>query len=191
MKKVFNFLVICSLLFLLSSCTGSRKNIFLDEMDLSGMKTGWRIPKINKSFKETPLSVGNQVYSRGVGTIATSSYLINVNRTGKSFHSKVGVDDSSNESGSVIFYILGDKKILWESGLMRKGDSAKVADLDIREITKLGLLVSDGNDGNSRDFANWIETKIEYSGEVPSSGTFKNNCRGRNPYTCSACRTSC
>ena len=169
MKTVFNFLIICSLLFLLSSCTGSKKNIFLDEMDLSGMKTGWGIPQINKSFKETPLSVGNQVYSRGVGTIATSSYLINVNRTGKSFHSKVGVDDSSNESGSVIFYILGDKKILWESGLMRKGDSAKVADLDIREISKIGLLVSDANDGNSRDYANWIDTKIEYSGIVPTT----------------------
>ena len=168
MKTVFNFLLICSLLFLLSSCTGSKKNIFLDEMDLSGMKTGWGIPQIKKSFKETPLSIGNKVYTRGVGTIATSSYLINVNRTGKSFHSKVGVDDSSNESGSVIFYILGDKKILWESGLMRKGDSAKVADLDIREISKLGLLISDGNDGNSRDYANWIETKIEYSGKVPA-----------------------
>ncbi len=169
MKTVSNFLIICSLLFLLSSCTGSKKNIFLDEMDLSGMKAGWGIPQINKSFKETPLSVGNQAYSRGVGTIATSSYLISVNGTGKSFHSKVGVDDCSNESGSVIFYILGDKKILWESGLMRKGDSAKVADLDIRDISKIGLLVSDGNDGNSRDYANWIDTKIEYSGIVPTT----------------------
>jgi alpha-galactosidase len=169
MKTVLNYLTTCLLIFLLTSCTGPKKTIFLDEFDLSGMKTGWGAPQINKSFRGTPLSVGNKEYIRGVGTVATSSFLISVNGKGKSFYSKVGVDNSSNESGSVIFYVLGDKKILWESGLMRKGDSIKVIDLNIKDISKIGLLVSDANDGNSRDYANWIETRIEYSGIVPTA----------------------
>ena len=168
MKTNFNCLLSSLLLLTMFSCSGPKKVIWLDELDLSVMKTGWGTPQINKSFRETPLLIGTQEYSRGVGTTATSTLLINVNGKGKTFYSRVGVDDCSNENGSVIFYILGDKKILWESGLMKKGDSAKIADLDIRGISKIGLLISDGGDGNSNDYADWIDTKIEYSGIVPS-----------------------
>jgi len=168
MKTISNYSLSCLLLLVMFSCSEPKKVIWLDELDLSVMKTGWGVPKVNKSFRDTPLIIGNQEFPRGVGTTATSSLLINVNGKGKTFHTGVGVDNCSDERGSVNFYILGDKKILWESGLMKKGDSAKIVDLDIRGVSKIGLLISDGGDGNSNDYADWIETKIEYSGIIPS-----------------------
>ena len=65
------------------------------------------------------------------------------------------------------FYIVGDKKVLWESGKMKKGDPAKVIDIDLRGIEKLGFLVSDGDDGRNNDNADWADPVITYKGIKP------------------------
>lgn len=168
MKTLGNHSLSVILLLVMFSCSEPKKVVWLDEMDLSSMKTGWGSPQVNKSLTGTPLSIGREEFSRGVGTNAISSILINVNGKGRAFHAKVGLDNGSNERGSVIFYVLGDKNVLWESGLMRKGDSAKIVNLNLKGVSKLGLLISDGNDGSRKDHANWAEANIEYSGTVPS-----------------------
>jgi len=140
---------------------------WLDEMDIQTMNTGWREAKINQSVYGDSLKIAGQHFIRGVGTHSISTYLIDMAGKGTIFSAKVGVDDNAREAASVIFYIVGDQQTLWESPVMRKGDSAFDCEVDITGIEKLGLLVTDADDGNRDDAANWIEAKIIYNRELP------------------------
>lgn len=128
----------------------------LDEMDLRGMETGWSSPKANKSVDGNPLTVAGISYDYGVGTHSISHMLVNLNGKGLRFESLVGIDDETQGKGSVEFLVLGDKRILWRSGIMKAGDPAKEADVDIKGIKLLGLLVLDGGDQNYWDHADWL-----------------------------------
>ena len=97
----------------------------LDEMDLCGMETGWSSPKANKSVDGNPLTVAGISYEYGVGTHSVSHMLVNLNGRGLRFESLVGIDDETQGKGTVEFLVLGDRRILWRSGIMKAGDPAK------------------------------------------------------------------
>ena len=128
----------------------------LDEMDLRGTETGWSSPKANKSVDGNPLTVAGISYEYGVGTHSVSHMLVNLNGRGLRFESLVGIDDETQGKGTVEFLVLGDRRILWRSGIMKAGDPAKEADVDITGIKLLGLLVLDGGDQNYWDHADWL-----------------------------------
>ena len=139
------------------------QTVWLDELDLSMMECGWGTPEARKSVEGNPLRVGGHQFERGVGTHAVSTMLINLGAAGRRLTASVGVDDeASNPKSSVEFYILGDRKVLWKSGVMKGGDGAKAVDLDVRNIALLGLLVTDAGDGIDYDHADWADAKIEF-----------------------------
>lgn len=141
----------------------------LNELDLSAMKTGWGTARENRSITDKPLTIAGVEYEYGVGSHAISKMLISVNGSATEFTAKVGVDDAANGSASVVFYVLGDKEVLWESGLMKVGDPAKEVKINLKGIKQLGLLVTDGGDGIDHDHANWAEAQITYKGKEPKA----------------------
>ncbi|HNS18698.1 MAG TPA: NPCBM/NEW2 domain-containing protein [Bacteroidales bacterium] len=166
MKRTLLSIVIAGLF---SSCSAQESVVYLDELDLSPMETGWGEVKANLSAEGNPLSVAGQVYKRGVGTHAVSSLLLDLQGKASIFHSFVGVDDESGKRASVEFFVLGDGWILWHSGTMRYGDPARQVKLDVKGIKKLGLYVSDGGDGIGWDHADWLDAKITYSKTRPAT----------------------
>ncbi len=142
------------------------QTIWLDKLDLSSMTCGWGTPQADKSIEGNALIIDGQKFDRGVGTHAVSTYLLNLNNKGKKFTAYVGLDDEATKQGSVEFFVLGDKKVLWKSGVMKKGNKAKKIDIAINGINKLGLLVTDAGDGDNYDHADWCDAKIELSGII-------------------------
>ncbi|MEM9379116.1 MAG: PVC-type heme-binding CxxCH protein [Planctomycetota bacterium] len=65
---------------------------------------------------------------------------------------------------------LGDAELVWESELMREG-LAEI-DVDVSGASALWLVVTDGGDGNSCDWAAWIEPRVvtRGGGEVMLAG---------------------
>jgi len=164
MKK---YLLIAFLVVLIISCQRETKTIYLDEMDLSKMEIGWGKNQINKSVDGNPLRIAGQVFDRGVGTHAISKMMIGLHGDGKYFSAMVGVDDESGERATVEFFVLGDGDILWQSGLMKKGDHPKSVEVDLKGINKLALYISDGGDNINYDHADWADAVIEYYGDIP------------------------
>jgi alpha-galactosidase len=160
--KYFNLIiVIVTLFFVQQSLT---QTIYLDELSLSTMECGWGTPEANRSLEQHPLKVGGEVFRHGIGTHAVSTFLLNLNGKGKRFTASVGLDDEVPDGkGSIKFIILGDKKTLWESPIMKKGDKAMVCDADLSGIKLLGLLVTDGGDDIDYDHADWCNAKLELS----------------------------
>ena len=165
MKKMFLSLPF-SLVFIFS-CSTPEKKVNLTDLDTEKIQCGWGTAKQDQSAVETHLSIGGVKYDTGIGVHAESKFLILLNGKGRFFSAFAGVDDASDEKGSVEFFVLGDQRILWHSGIMKKGNPAKKAEVDLLGIEKLGLLVTGGSDGSNRDYADWTEGSIIYAGQVP------------------------
>ena len=138
------------------------QSVWLDELDLSAMEIGWGTPNSRKSVEGHTLSVGGRKFDRGVGTHAVSTYLLNLDGKGKRFSALVGVDDEVDTSiASIDFSVLGDGKVLWQSGVMKWRDPPKIVEIDASNIKLLGLLVTDAGDGIGWDHADWCDAKLE------------------------------
>ena len=143
------------------------QSVYLDELNLSTMTAGWGDSHPKLSVDGNPMSIAGKKFLRGVGTHAVSTFLIHLNGKGKRFRASVGVDDEvGNGPASIEFYILGDRQVLWHSGVMKKNDPPKIADVDINHIQSLGLLVTDGGDGIDYDHADWCDAELQLSEPV-------------------------
>jgi len=117
----------------------------------------------NKSVDGNPVSIGGKVYSTGFGTHADSVFSIELGKKATRFRAYVGVDDEVEDKGSVVFRIVGDGKTLWESDRVRGGDAARPVNVNLRGVSRVMLLVSDGGDGIDYDHADWADAVIETS----------------------------
>jgi alpha-galactosidase len=141
----------------------SADTVWLDELDLHAATQGWGEPHKNQSMEGHPLSIGGKTFERGFGTHAESILNINLDGGAQGFSASVGVDDEvhSNVTASVEFFIIGDGKTLWSSGVMHANDAAQPCEVDLAGIKLLTLKVGDAGDGINHDHADWADAKFE------------------------------
>jgi alpha-galactosidase len=141
----------------------SAETVWLDKLDLGSATQGWGQPHKNKSVEGHALAIGGQPYTHGFGTHAESTLNVNLDGGAKSFAAGVGVDDevSNNAAASVEFSVVGDGRVLWNSGVMHAGDKAKTCQVDLTGVKKLLLKVGDAGDGIDHDHADWVDAKFE------------------------------
>ncbi len=141
--------------------------VWLDDLDVSPTIQGWGDPHKNKSLDGHGLNIGGQSFEHGLGTHADSILYINLTNAAKTFSASVGVDDEVSKSpASVEFLVLGDGKILWQSGVMQADAPAKSFSVNLAGVKILLLKVGDAGDGISFDHADWADAKFETIGDV-------------------------
>lgn len=140
----------------------------LSDLDLSKMSAGWGKPVANRSVQEKTLRIGGREFAHGVGSHAASVIYITLAGAAEKFTGLVGVDDEvKGNIGSVRFRIMGDGKLLWDSGVRKAGQEAVPFDVDLRGIQSLILCADPAEDGVSYDHADWAEAQFTYSGSAP------------------------
>jgi len=144
----------------------------LEKLDLTRMSQGWGTPQVDKSASGSRLSIGGQIFAHGVGTHAVSEFDLDLHGTSRLFSAWVGVDDAATAPGSVTFQVLGDGKVLWESGVMLAGAPAKEVSVNLLGFQRLTLRVGDAGDGNGMDHADWAEARIEGQGQKPTPSPY-------------------
>src|SRR5690242_12894540 len=134
------------------------QTVRLDQLDLSNARQGWGVPRKNQSVGKHPLTIDGKKYAHGFGTHAESYVRIDVPGTpGSAFGAAVGVDDDAgNDKASVVFQVVGDKKVLWESGVMHWHDAPKQVNVPLDGIRRVDLRVTDAGDGHEFDHADWV-----------------------------------
>jgi len=102
-------------------------------------------------------------FERGVGTVAESVLNVHLDGEATTFSAQVGADDCKRGSlrTSVEFFVIGDGRLLWSSGVMRTNEAAKVCEVSVAGVKQLLLKVGDADDGNNDDFADWADAKFE------------------------------
>ncbi len=144
--------------------------VWLDELDLSKTTQDWGEPGKNRSVDGHPLSIGKIGFERGLGTHARSTLYIDLKGGVKSFSSSVGVDgEITSSNASIAFSVLGDGKLLWQSGVMHAGDPPRKCEVDLSGKKVMVLKVSDADDGISYDHADWADARFETESPTPET----------------------
>jgi alpha-galactosidase len=141
--------------------------IWLDDLDLRLTIQDWGDPHKNQSVDGHGLSIGGKSFEHGLGTHAESILFINLKSAAEIFSASVGVDgEVNNPVASVEFFVVGDGKTLWQSGVMKAGGTAKSFTVNLAGVKSLILKVGDAHDGISYDHADWVDARFEMIGDA-------------------------
>jgi len=129
----------------------------LDLTTLSPIKSSqdWGILHINKSVDNNRLIVDKFIYFKGLGTHSNSEHQYHLNKKFKYFETNFGLDNESFCNNNARFKILGDKEILYDSGII-KHQSPKHIKVLVKDINILSLITEDGGDGIDCDHTDWL-----------------------------------
>ncbi|MDX2021743.1 MAG: NPCBM/NEW2 domain-containing protein [Deltaproteobacteria bacterium] len=95
------------------------------------------------SAKGTPLTIGGKVFSHGLGGTGRGQLLVRLGGRALRFVATVGIDDVEKSNGSKDFQVWLDDKMVASSGVLRKGQSARL-DVDLKGADRLELIVAHG-----------------------------------------------
>jgi alpha-galactosidase len=163
-----SILLLTGILLSLNTWCQAPGKVWLSDLDLTKAGIGWGTPGKNVSCQGNPIILNGVKYEQGFGTHANSSLLVKLGRKTAAFHAVVGIDDEEkDQKGSVVFRILGDRKVLWESGTLVSGGKTETVDISTKGIDTLLLTVDGTGDGISYDHADWADACFSGSGLKP------------------------
>lgn len=143
------------------------KEVWLDDFGSDSCYIqDWGRVLVNTSVLNTPLTVNGVVYDRGLGVHSISRLFYQLDGEAISISGLAGADDNNLFSGKFQFKLIGDKKELWKSGVIKKGDPVKKFNVSLKGVNKLLLLVEECGDGIMYDHADWLDVKITTYGDV-------------------------
>ncbi|HVZ24621.1 MAG TPA: NPCBM/NEW2 domain-containing protein, partial [Sediminibacterium sp.] len=171
MKKI---LIVLSFFIAFSTNAQPTQVLWLDDLPIPVYSEGIPAVVLRSSAGNTPLQLGGQSYTRGLGVHSTSVLSFMLEGKGVSFSAKVGADDLANPGMITQFYVIGDRKILFESGDMKAGDPPKQVQVDLRGVQRLGLLVTNKAE-IAKNYSDWADARFEMLGNyqpgaVPNNG---------------------
>lgn len=157
MKKYFLLIIIWNI----STATYCQqtKQLWLDDFGIKSFSEGIPavLPKTNAAGDS--MKIKGIYFNRGVGVNSTSVLSFYLDAHATEFSAIIGVDDKGVKDLPHKFYVIGDRKILFESGEMKLGDEPKKVKVDLTGIQRLGLLVLVEIDIN-RTYSNWANAQI-------------------------------
>ncbi|GAB3508652.1 NPCBM/NEW2 domain-containing protein [Emticicia fontis] len=164
MKKIAAKLFVFTLLFT-SAIAQSTKSVWLDDLPIKSFSEGIPavLPKTNAAGDS--IKINGLYYVHGVGVNSTSVLSFYLNGNATEFSAMVGVDDRGVKDLSHKFYVIGDKKILFESGEMKLGDASKSVKVNVSGIKRLGLLAVVDMSVN-KTYSNWANAQIIMKNET-------------------------
>jgi hypothetical protein len=124
---------------------------------------------LDQSVGGNILSIGGNTYLKGLGTRASSEIDYSLGQECTRFTATVGVDDEvPTGAGNVDFQIWADGVLVFDSGKMTGGNSAKAVDVDITNRWKLGLIAIGGSSSSDDSHADWANAHFECQ-QMPAS----------------------
>src|SRR5438876_467490 len=119
-KKLIGLLALGLAALGFSHLNAHAETVWLDSLRVNLTSQEWGNPARNRSVGNNPLTLGGQSFEHGLGTHANSTLAVNLKQAVQSFSASVGVDSEiTNADASVEFFVEGDGKTLWQSGVMK------------------------------------------------------------------------
>jgi alpha-galactosidase len=158
------------------------EDVWLSSLDIQNICTaGLGDKKLipNKNICGQQISIGGKIFEKGVSNRAHSIIYVDLHKSVGKFKCYVGVDDvvipmtpPTEPNIAVKFRVLGDGRELYDSGIMKRGDTAKFVDLDVSDINQMILVALPRGSSNHSHCAeghnaDWADAKFENVKEMP------------------------
>ncbi|MDP4284865.1 MAG: NPCBM/NEW2 domain-containing protein [Bacteroidota bacterium] len=166
MYKLSHVVTVLLLLIPIAGFSQKTNKVWLDDLDVQTFSASIRPVQVKTNYSHDPISINGLSYKRGVGAQSVCILTFYLDKQAKRFTAMVGADDKGNKDIPIKFYVIGDRKILFESREMKVGDAPQKVDVDLNGIAELGLLVIDpiGGIRNKRTYCDWANAQLEMYG---------------------------
>jgi hypothetical protein len=119
-----------------------------------GVEQDWGTPQIGVSATGAALINKGVEYPTAFGMHSNAGLSYSLRQRFARFTADIGLPDYLKESrASVVFQVIGDDKTIWESHLIKAGESLTRCDVDVSKVEHLTLKILDGGDGITDDHA--------------------------------------
>ncbi len=145
---------------------------YVSDLSFTTVVNGWGPPEKDRSNGETgaadgkPLTLDGQVFKKGLGVHAKSEIKVALAAKYELFSTIIGLDDETNNRGSVVFEVWTDGQRRYESPILKGDTRPRHVVVDVKGKNELLLRVLDGGDGGSYDHADWADAKLLPLGAV-------------------------
>jgi alpha-galactosidase len=140
--------------------------VWLDSLDLTKMVQRRQTPRAGRTLagggrgagaaQGQPITLAGVVYPHGIGTLSINELIVDLKGQATRFISMVGIDDAARTGqGSVTVEVWVDNRKKLISDAIRAGDPPIKVDVDLTGARFLELLIDDGNDVSTGDYADW------------------------------------
>jgi hypothetical protein len=117
--------------------------------------------RMDQSSQGDAISIAGKRYPWGVGVHADSELTFTLDGKFSEFRADVGIDSRQRERGSVVFYVLGDRRELYRSSTITgKEPQPVVVQVPIAGVRELTLKVTNAGDLDLGDTANWGSARV-------------------------------
>ncbi|MEP6746884.1 MAG: NPCBM/NEW2 domain-containing protein, partial [Bacteroidota bacterium] len=158
-KKLF-VLLFMELCFTQISHAQENTTVWLDDLAIKSFSGG--IPSVagKTNAGNDSMRINGFTYHRGIGvqSLSTLSFFLQGNAI--SFTAMAGADDKADKSAQFKFYVIGDRKILFESKELKPGDAPEKIEVNLPGIERLGLLVTVKNEGTGKSYSDWANAQL-------------------------------
>ena len=133
----------------------------LSTLTWASTTAGWGTVQNNLSTKGNALTLRGTTYATGLGTHAASQIVYNLAGKYVGFVSDVGIDDETGGLGAIDFQVLGDGKVLFDSGVLTGTSAVVHINVNVQGVQQLTLLATNGIPGSiDYDHADWAGAKL-------------------------------
>lgn len=148
---------------------------YISDLDWESARTDYG--QVRKDLASTgakiKLSVNGEekVFDKGIGTHANAELVYNLEGENyEYFESYVGVDRNieKQNNSSIIFKVLADGKEVYNSGLMKWADDAKLVRVPLKGVNELKLVIDNGGNGNAYDHGDFADAKFLITNAKPN-----------------------
>lgn len=139
--------------------------VYVSDLDVTSTNGFGPIEKDMSNGEDAPndgktLTLGGTTYTKGFGVHASSEITVPLGGGYKTFLAEVGIDDEVADQGTVVFQVLVDGQIAFDSGIMTGASDTKAVSVDVSGKQELKLVVSNGGDDDSFDHADWAAARL-------------------------------
>ena len=142
---------------------------YLSDLQFAYCYVGSGVMTNNKSIGGNAIKLNGVTYAKGLGVHAFSGVEYRLGGLASRFQSDIGVDDEAVSPGSVVFHVIADGTEIYNSGTMNVGATHQTINLDVTGVNRLTLGVSDADNGNSNDHADWAGALVVVTNTLPAA----------------------
>ncbi|MDX9867454.1 MAG: glycoside hydrolase family 2 TIM barrel-domain containing protein [Kiritimatiellia bacterium] len=133
--------------------------VYLTDLDISKTRQGWKEAARDFNLLGSRLRAAGRSYTNGMATCSPSELYVDL-AGARRFLAEVAVDDAGDRPDArLVFQVIGDGRLLWQSAPMRRGDKPVPVEVDVSPYATLLLRVDPWQDGKAGDHADWLNAR--------------------------------